>query len=143
MQNKLISIDSKLEAWLSFLSSDDPEIIVSVINQYPEFKPLYKDIYKMCQNTKHIMRLFSEELEIMDNNTVQLMIDEQARQITEHENLLAENRKKLDDLNAELAQSKAALIENEKELAQSKAALAESQEKNELLRKRLADAGLL
>ena len=31
--NKLISIDSKLEAWLSFLSSDDPEIIVSVINQ--------------------------------------------------------------------------------------------------------------
>ena len=129
MQNKLISIDSKLEAWLSFLSSDDPEIIVSVINQYPEFKPLYKDIYKMCQNTKHIMRLFSEELEIMDNNTVQLMIDEQARQITEHENLLAENRKKLDDLNAELAQSKASL--------------AESQKKNELLRKRLADAGLL
>lgn len=47
-------------------------------HEYSEFKPLYEDIYKMCRNTECIMRLFSEELEIMDNNLAQLMIDEQA-----------------------------------------------------------------
>ena len=122
VQNKLISIDNKLEAWLSFLSADDPETIITIIQKYPEFKPLYKDMYKMCRNTEYIMRLFSEELEIMDNNTVQLMIDEQARQLAENEKILAEN---------------------EKTIAEKDNVIAEKDKEIEMLRKQLSDAGLL
>ena len=103
VQNKLISIDNKLEAWLSFLSADDPETIITIIQKYPEFKPLYKDIYKMCRNTGCIMRLFSEELEIMDNNLAQLMIDEQARQLAENEKAIAEKDKEIEMLRKRLS----------------------------------------
>ena len=143
VQNKLISIDNKLEAWLSFLSADDPETIITIIQKYPEFKPLYKDIYKMCRNTECIMRLFSEELEIMDNNTVQLMIDEQARQIAENEKALAESEKALTESEKALAESEKALTESEKALAEKDKDLAESRKEIEQLRKQLADAGLL
>ena len=64
MHNK--PIRNKLEAWLTFLSSDAPETIASLIEQFPEFEPLYMDIYEICQNTERIMGLFSKELEIMD-----------------------------------------------------------------------------
>ena len=79
MHNK--PIRNKLEAWLTFLSSDAPETIASLIEQFPEFEPLYMDIYEIWQNTERIMGLFSKELEIMDRNTVQFMIDQQADKI--------------------------------------------------------------
>ena len=38
MQNK--AIETELEAWLMFLSSDDPERIMELITAYPEFKAI-------------------------------------------------------------------------------------------------------
>ena len=104
MHNKNIS--NKLEAWLTFLSSDDPEDIHFLIHQYPEFKPLYLDIYEMCQNTERIMGLFSKELEILDRNTVQLMIDQQANEIEEKERIIAENEATIADMRAEIERLK-------------------------------------
>lgn len=40
-QNK--NIDGKREAWLTLLSSDDPEMIVKLIEKYPEFRPIYEE----------------------------------------------------------------------------------------------------
>lgn len=72
--NKTIS--SKLDAWLLFFSSDDPEDIIQLINEYPEFQAMYEQAYQMCRNVENVMGIFSEELRILDRNTVQLMIDE-------------------------------------------------------------------
>lgn len=69
-------IQSRLDAWLTFFSEDEPERIAELISAYPEFKFMYEDIYRICQNTEEIMGIFSEELRILDRNTVQLMIDE-------------------------------------------------------------------
>ncbi len=65
-----------MDAWLTFLSVDDVEWIARLIQQYPEFIPLYKDVYTLCMNTENIMGIFSEELKILDKNTTLLMIDE-------------------------------------------------------------------
>ena len=67
---------SKREAWLTFLSTDEPEIIIELISQYPEFKEMYEEIYVMCQNVEKVMEMFSKELIQLDRNTVQYMIDE-------------------------------------------------------------------
>ncbi|MGN0389388.1 MAG: PD-(D/E)XK nuclease family transposase [Wujia sp.] len=115
MQNKVIS--NKLEAWLTFLSSDDSEEIEALIQQYPEFEPMYMDIYEMCQNTERIMGLFSKELEILDRNTVQFMIDEQAKELEENKKKLEENKKKLEE-------NEKKLEENEKLISQMQTTLA-------------------
>ena len=80
-QNNNRIIHNKLEAWLLFLSSDQPEDILNLIKKYPEFQAMYNQAYQMCRNVEDIMGLFSEELRMLDQNTVQLMIDDMQRQI--------------------------------------------------------------
>ena len=70
------NLRNKTEAWLTFLSTDEPEIIIKLISQYPEFKEMYEEIYVMCQNVEKVMEMFSKELIQLDRNTVQYMIDE-------------------------------------------------------------------
>ena len=70
------AITNKVDAWLTFLSMDEPEEIVRLITAYPEFKPMYEDIYELCRNTERVIGMFSKELQMLDENTVQYMIDE-------------------------------------------------------------------
>ena len=49
---------NRTEAWLTFLSTDEPEIIIELIRQYPEFKEMYEEIYVMCQNVEKVMEMF-------------------------------------------------------------------------------------
>ena len=80
MHNK--AIETPLEAWLTFLSEENPERIVELITKYPEFKAMYETLYVMCQNTERVMGMFfSEELRELDRNTVKYMIEEQQREI--------------------------------------------------------------
>lgn len=100
MQNK--SVATTFEAWLTFLSEDSPEKIISMLESYPEFKPMYETLYQMCQNTERAMGFFSEELRILDRNTVKYMIEQQQQEI--------------DELEAEVKQKDAQLQRLEEEL---------------------------
>ena len=84
--NKIIS--SKLDAWLLFFSSDHPEDIFRLCEQYPEFRAMYEQAYDMCRNVENVMGIFSKELQILDRNTVQLMIDEMQDTINAHRNTI-------------------------------------------------------
>lgn len=79
MHNKRIR--NKTDAWLTFFSSDKPEDIGRLLEIYPEFKPMYEDIYKLCANTEKVMGMFSEELYELDKNTVKFMMDEMQEEI--------------------------------------------------------------
>ena len=79
IQNR--GINSETDAWLAFLSQDDPEVILQLIDIWPEFRPMYEDVYRLCENVERVMEMFSEELRILDRNTVQYMIDEMQAQI--------------------------------------------------------------
>ena len=70
------SIDGEFEAWLTFLGCDEPQYIIRLIEEYPYFKRLYNDLYNMCLNVERVMEMFSEELKILDQNTVKYVIDE-------------------------------------------------------------------
>jgi hypothetical protein len=77
-----------LDAWLLFFSSDKAEDIIALIEQYLKFLPMYRDLYKLCRNTEAVMGLFSEELQIMDDNTVRYMIDDMQEKIDRQEETL-------------------------------------------------------
>lgn len=91
--NEGVTIHNRLEAWLTFLCRDEPEIIIELIEQYPEFKPLYEDIYELCLNIEKVMAMFSKELREMDRNTVRLMIDDMQATIEQQQKKLDEQLK--------------------------------------------------
>ncbi len=89
-------INGELEAWLTFLGCDEPEYIIKLIEEYPYFKPLYDDLYSMCLNTERVINMFSEELKILDKNTITYMIDEMQEE-------LDKKQSELDTAKSELA----------------------------------------
>lgn len=93
-----------------FLSVDEPEIIEKLIRDYPQFVPLYQQIYEICMNTERVMNLFSEELRILDRNTVQLMIDEMQDEIIQKNQRLSQQEQQLRKQDQEIENLKKLLI---------------------------------
>lgn len=121
-------IRNKLDAWLTFLSVDDPEAIEALLDQYPEFGKPYQEIYELCRNVERVMGMFSEELRELDRNTVQLMIDEMQEEIDalrkEREEAKQEAEKTLARKTEEASQKDKKISEQEQEIAELKKKLA-------------------
>ena len=145
-------IRDKLDAWLTFLSVDGPEMIVKLITEYPQFKAYYEEIYQLCRDTEKVMEMFSKELQELDRNTVQYMIDEMQDVIdaqkenlskqkdmidVQKENLskqkdvidaqkvdLRKQKDVIDSQKEQLRQKESVLADKEKEIAELKAQLA-------------------
>ena len=88
MHNKKVT--TLLEAWMTFFSTDDPEEIIKLITDFPQFKPMYETLYQMCRNVENVMGFFSEELREMDKNTVRYMIDELQKEVDLQKAAIAE-----------------------------------------------------
>ncbi len=111
-----------------FIHTDEPEKIIKLIERYPNFKPLYEEVYEMCRNMEQMMGFFSKELIELDKNTVQYMVDEmqdtidkqattidkqattinqQREQLSVKDNLLIEKDSTIETLKKELQELKA------------------------------------
>jgi transcriptional regulator of NAD metabolism len=109
MHNK--GITDKLDAWLTFLSMDSPEVIVELIERYPEFRAMYEHIYNICRNVEGMMEMYSEELKILDRNTVKYMVDQMQEQIDSQKELIDNQKeqlveKEIQELKRKLAERK-------------------------------------
>lgn len=109
-------VEGKLDAWLMFFSSDDPEDIVRLITAYPEFKLLYEKAYDICRNMERVMGIFSEELRMLDRNTAEYMIDEMQNEISQQKEVLKKTKEELKEKHEELEEKHKALEEKDKEL---------------------------
>ena len=96
-QNEVEKIHNKLEAWLTFLCRDEPEMILELVGKYPEFKALYEDVYQLCRNVEGVMEIFSKELLEMDRNTVKLMVDLMQDEIEKQERILEEQDQRIEE----------------------------------------------
>ena len=109
MHNK--GITDKLDAWLTFLSMDSPEVIVELIERSPEFRAMYEHIYNICRNVEGMMEMYSEELKILDRNTVKYMVDQMQEQIDSQKELIDNQKeqlveKEIQELKRKLAERK-------------------------------------
>ena len=123
MHNKKVT--TLLEAWMTFLSIDDPDEIIRLITSFPQFKPMYETLYQMCRNVENIMGFFSEELREMDRNTVRYMIDELQKEVDVQNATIAENTAVIAEMNAAIAEKESLLAEKDSALAEKDSALAE------------------
>ena len=92
------NIENELDAWLTFLSSEEPEDILYLIENFPEFKPMYETLFNLCNNIEEVMGMFSEELYELDRNTVKFMVDD----LTEQVKHLKDENSQLNDENSQL-----------------------------------------
>ena len=124
---------NKTEAWLTFLSTDEPEIIIELIRQYPEFKEMYEEIYVMCQNVEKVMEMFSKELIQLDRNTVQYMIDEMQDTIDVQKEKIDTQKEELEAKQETIDSQKATIDTQKEELEAARRRLREMAEKLEQL----------
>ena len=98
------------EAWLAFLSSDDPKVIYMILEQYPGiFRPLYEKICDMCRNTAEVMSMYSKELAILDKNTVMLMMEEQQATIEKQQDTIDKLKDTVEEQKATIEELKKAV----------------------------------
>lgn len=86
---------SKLDAWLMFIASDQPCDIREVIEAYPEFTNLYREVFEFRYHKKELISMYSDALKILDANTTQYMIEIQQEQI---EKLREENHRQQEEI---------------------------------------------
>ncbi len=110
------NINNKMDAWLTFLSSDKAEDIIALVEKYPEFSECYRDIAEFRRNPKELIGMFSKALLEMDRNTVKYMIEEQQKELEAQQKELEENKKELEENKKELEENKKKLEENKKSL---------------------------
>lgn len=75
------NVDTELDAWLTFLSRDDAEGILSLVDRYPQFLPYYSDIAEFRKKPEELIYMFSEALYILDRNTERFMVDELKKEV--------------------------------------------------------------
>ncbi len=121
-------ITNELDAWLTFLGNDEPEYIIKLIDKYPYFKDLYQDLYNMCQNVEKVVNMFSEELQILDRNTVKYMIDEYQEQLDDTKRQLDDAKEQLDDTKEQLDDTKEQLNDAKEQLDDAKEQLDDAKE---------------
>ena len=153
-QNKDIS--NRLIAWFLFLGSDDPEDVIRLIETYPDFEAMYRQIYEICENVENVMGLFSKELERIDKNTARYMmhemqeeidrqkaeIDQQKAEIDQQKAEIDQQKAEIDQQKAEIDQQKNLLTEKDNALAEKDAANAQKDEEIKRLRELLASVNI-
>ncbi len=82
-RDEVHNINTKRDAWLKFLTEDDPDEIVNFVNQYPEFLPCYKDLIAFRQNPKELINMFSDALKELNKNTERYMVEELNKKVKE------------------------------------------------------------
>ena len=95
-------ISTELDAWLTFLSTEEPDEIMRLCDAFPFFRDIYRHIYEICQNTEDVMGIFSEALAELDRNKNEQLQDK---------NELLEDRiqhlqKELDNMRKQLREQK-------------------------------------
>ena len=78
---------------------------------------MYQHIYDMCRNVERVMGLFSEELKIMDRNTVRLMIDQMQEQLEQQNTQLEQQNTQLKEKERKLREKEHQNQELLKEIA--------------------------
>ena len=77
------NINTTQDAWLEFLTEDNPEKIVRFVNQFPEFLPCYQDLISFRKKPEELIHMFSDALRELDKNTERYMVEELNKEVAD------------------------------------------------------------
>ena len=113
-------------------------MILKLIQEYPQFRRYYDEIYELCRNTEKVINMFSKELQELDRNTVQYMIDEMQAEIDEQEKQLKEKDALIFDQSAAISERDTLISNQSAEISEKDAAISSLTSELETLRQQLA-----
>lgn len=91
-------------------------LIEKVIEAYPEFEELYRQVFQFRFQTKELISMFSEALAIMDANTVKYMVEQQKKELEEQWEKLEKQRGMLEEQRGKLEEQQKELEAKDKEI---------------------------
>ena len=112
--------NNRVTAWLSLLATRNVDDLTEILAVYPWLEAIYQDMASYLHKPEEVLTMFSDALKILDNNTVQYMIDEM-------QNTIDDQKAQINDAHSQLA-DKDSLINNQAaEIAALKKQLATQQ----------------
>ncbi len=115
---------SKLDAWLYFLGSDSLQDIQRVIEAYPEFAELYRQVFRFRYQMKEVLEVYSEVLAELDRNTAALMVEQQEERIKQQQTKIDQQQAKIGQQQAKIGQQQAENHRQQAEIDRLKAEVA-------------------
>lgn len=76
---------SESTAWLSLLTTEHLEDAEALVREYPWLEEIYEEAAMLRQRSEEVLGMFSEALQILDENTVKYMIEELQKKVEEKE----------------------------------------------------------
>ena len=68
--------NNRVTAWLSLLATRNVDDLTEILAVHPWLKVIYRDMAPYLHKPEEVPTMFSDALKILDDNTVQYMIDE-------------------------------------------------------------------
>ena len=128
------NINTELDAWLTFFSSDDPDTIVKLVNQYPQFRDMYLDIVEFRRDPRRLINMYSEALAIMDRNTVEYMCEKMKKEIDQQKEVLKEQQKEMNAHECMISEQKSTISEQKSTISQQESTI--SQQESTIIRQK-------
>ena len=117
--NIVHEIKEEMDAWLMFLSSDDPVDIARIITAFPEFSEYYRELAGFQEKPEELISMFSRVLAEMDRDEYFCMMEElkeNVRSLSEQAQSLREQTRGLEDENRSLEDKNRSLEDKNRSL---------------------------
>ena len=114
----------RLDGWLTFIGTDKPEDILWLIERYPEFEEIYREVFHFRYQMEELMHMYSEALSVLDANTVKYMVERQQEEIAQQKGKIAEQEGEIAQQKGEIAQQKNEIDKLKKERDQQNTEIA-------------------
>ena len=110
--------------YLMLLATDNVSDLNKLLNLYPEISGIVSDMNEYIARPQEVLNMFSEALQILDKNSMDLLIDEMKQEVDKTHAQLDDAKTQLDKTNAQLDSANAQLNSANAEIEHLKAEIA-------------------
>lgn len=128
-EERVHNVDSRMHAWLTFLSATSPERILELVNNYPDFVELYKEVAMFRQDYKELIKMSLAMLAETDYYDYINELKERREDAKKYEAQIEQMQEANDALQADKDALQAQLQEKAEIIAKYEALLAEQKNK--------------
>ena len=108
--------NNRVTAWLSLLATRNVDDLTEILDVYPWLEAIYQDMASYLHKPEEVLTMFSDALKILDNNTVQYMIDEMQNTIDDQKAQLSDKDSQLADKNSQLANKDSQIVDKDSQI---------------------------
>ena len=119
--------NNRMTAWLSLLATRNVDDLTEILTVYPWLEAIYQDMASYLHKPEEVLTMFSDALKILDNNTVQYMIDEMQNTINDQKAQLSDKDLQIADKDSQITDMHSQLADKDSQIAALKKQLAAQQ----------------